>query len=82
MLGIQLLGTLATIGFVSLMCLLLIPALRLVIKMRVSQQEELIGLDRSEHGERADYLVDEQHTIERYPHEFRGQLERLTNKYN
>ena len=82
LLGIQLLGTLATIGFVSLMCLLLIPALRLVIKMRVSQQEELIGLDRSEHGERADYLVDEQHTIERYPHEFRGQLERLTNKYN
>ena len=50
--------------------------------MRVSQEEELIGLDRSEHGERADYLVDEQHTIERYPHEFRGQLERLTNKYN
>lgn len=79
--GIQILGTLATIVFVTILCLILIPLLKLVVKMRVDKKEELIGLDASEHGESADYLVEGvKHTIERYPNEFRGQLERLNNK--
>ncbi|MCP0887756.1 ammonium transporter [Ligilactobacillus sp. WILCCON 0076] len=81
---IQIVGTLATIVFVTVMCLILIPVLKLFIKMRVDEKEELAGLDFGEHGERVDYSIGEDtHTIERYPDEFRGQLAHFDkNRYD
>ncbi len=52
-LGIQLLTVVATIAFVFTVTFILAKVLDAVVGIRVSQPEEEVGLDLSEHGERA-----------------------------
>ncbi|KRL89099.1 ammonium transporter [Lactobacillus kalixensis] len=52
---VQVGGTLLTIIFVGIMTTIIVLSLQKVIPIRVSKEEELIGLDLAEHGEQADY---------------------------
>ncbi|CAM3070634.1 ammonium transporter [Lactiplantibacillus plajomi] len=78
--GLQLLATVFTIIFTTVMCALIIVVLRRVVKMRVDKDEEALGLDQGEHGEVADYTIPmskELNAIQQHSDEFRGQLSQL-----
>lgn len=55
--GIQLLAIGATMGYSLVVTTVLLKVLDLVMGLRVSEEEELVGLDASQHGERA-YLLE------------------------
>lgn len=81
--GLQLLATIFTIGFTTIVCIVIIVLLKRVIRMRVDEQEEELGLDQGEHGEVADYTVQMSHdltSIQHHSDEFRGQLAQLLDK--
>ena len=81
LLGIQILGTVATIVFVTVMASIIIFLMKKVISMLVSQADETAGLDFSLHGEKADYLVGAHfEDLSQYGKEFRGQLSRFNKK--
>jgi len=78
--GLQVLATVFTIAFTTGLCMLIIVALKRVVKMRVDVDEEKLGLDQGEHGEVADYTVSMSSQLtefERHSDEFKGQLSRL-----
>ncbi|TPR24509.1 ammonium transporter [Apilactobacillus micheneri] len=86
MVFIQLIATFGTIIFVVIACSIIISLLRLVMPMRVTKQEEMRGLDQSEHGENADYTVsindrafNKNKDIEVNANEFKGQVGHLNN---
>ena len=54
----QLIGTIFTIGFVGIATSMIVFLLKKIIPIRVTREDELMGLDLAEHGERADYGVD------------------------
>jgi len=84
LLGLQLLATAFTIGFTTLMCIVIIVILKRLVKMRVDVKEEKLGLDQGEHGEVADYTVpisSELTELDRHQDEFKGQLSRLLNNH-
>ncbi|MFD1319172.1 ammonium transporter [Loigolactobacillus zhaoyuanensis] len=81
LLGMQLLGTVLTIIFVAVMCVVLISLLRLVVPMRVAAAEEDLGLDQGEHGESVDYLVKNDRDFRNYRAEFKGQMARLQHHH-
>lgn len=82
--GIQLIGTFATIAIVSIVGTLIILGLRLVVRMRVDEAEEVQGLDMGEHGEAVDYTIHlseeidafktDSGDVQTFPDEFKGQL--------
>ncbi|MCC7667335.1 ammonium transporter [Liquorilactobacillus satsumensis] len=77
---VQLVGTLFTIVFVTVVVCIIVVAMKLFVKIRVDEKEELVGLDQGEHGEFADYTVAPKLTdIEKYGEEFQGQLAHLNN---
>lgn len=78
---IQLIATVATIAFVSIMVCVIVVVLKRVVKMRVSQSEEQIGLDIAEHGETVDYGIALDADVHKYQHEFQGQLARLNQRH-
>ena len=53
----QLIGVGATMGYSFVMTFAILKVLDLVLGLRVSEEDEVIGLDASQHGERA-YLLD------------------------
>lgn len=80
--GLQLLATGFTIVFTAVLCSVIIVLLRRVVRMRVDEREEALGLDQGEHGEDADYTVSMSHelvNIQHHSDEFRGQLSQLMN---
>ncbi|RRK11250.1 ammonium transporter [Lactiplantibacillus garii] len=80
--GLQLLATAFTIIFTAVVCSVIIVLLRRVVKMRVDEREEALGLDQGEHGEVADYTVPmskELSDIQHHSDEFKGQLSQLMN---
>ncbi|AVK64327.1 ammonia permease [Lactobacillus sp. CBA3606] len=82
--GLQVLATVATIGFTTVMCVVIIVILKRLIKMRVDVAEEKLGLDQGEHGEVADYTVpisSELTDIQVHQNEFQGQLARLLDRH-
>lgn len=80
LLGVQLLGTAATIIFVSVVVSLALYVLKHLIKMRVDMTEEISGLDEGEHGEYVDYTATmPAKDVERYSGEFKGQLAHLNH---
>ncbi|MFT8811806.1 MAG: ammonia permease, partial [Liquorilactobacillus satsumensis] len=69
-----------TIVFVTVVVCIIVVAMKLFVKIRVDEKEELVGLDQGEHGEFADYRVAPKLTdIEKYGEEFQGQLAHLNN---
>lgn len=80
--GVQLLATIVTIIFVSVMVIVIVTALKAITPMRVSETEERVGLDLGEHGERADYTVARNSEIIEYQTEFKGQLAKLNDHVN
>ncbi len=88
-LGIQLVATISTIIFVTIITTLIIKFLSLFINMRVNKESEQIGLDQAIHGENVDYTINlsknfakyEDH-LEKHPEEFQGQLAHLENPKN
>jgi|GEM_PF-2945777 Ammonia permease len=81
LLGIQLLGTVISILFTSVVVAIIIVVLKKFMAMRVSQEDETAGLDLSLHGEKADYLIDSHfRDVSDYQEEFRGQLSRFNKK--
>ena len=54
----QVLGTVFTIVFVGVMTTAIVLPLKKFIPIRVSREEELMGLDLAEHGEQADYGIE------------------------
>ncbi|BAP86684.1 ammonia permease [Paucilactobacillus hokkaidonensis JCM 18461] len=79
--GVQLLATVVTIIFVSVMVAIIVVALKAVVPMRVTEVEELEGLDIGEHGEQVDYTVGRDSEINDYQKEFTGQLAKLNNQF-
>ncbi|MFD0896680.1 ammonium transporter [Loigolactobacillus binensis] len=77
LLGAQLLGTVATIVFVAVVCCVVISLLRVIVPMRVDAAEEELGLDQGEHGESVDYSVKNDQDFRNYQTEFKGQMARL-----
>ncbi len=71
--GVQIAGTLVTIILVAVMATLITIILRRFIPIRVTEQDEAIGLDLSEHGEVAEDSGDASDVL-RYPDEFLGQM--------
>jgi Amt family ammonium transporter len=53
----QVIGVVATMGYSFIMTFVILKVLDMVLGLRVSEDEEIQGLDASEHGERA-YLLD------------------------
>lgn len=53
----QIIGVAVTMGYSFVMTFIILKVLDMVMGLRVSEQDELIGLDASQHGERA-YLLD------------------------
>ncbi|MNV74457.1 Ammonium transporter NrgA [compost metagenome] len=49
-LGVQVLGVVGTFVFVAVMSFICLYIIKLVIGLRVTEEEELMGLDISEHG--------------------------------
>lgn len=81
LLGIQLLGTVISILFTSVVVAIILVILKKFMAMRVSQEDETAGLDFSLHGEKADYLIDSHfRDVSDYQEEFRGQLSRFNKK--
>jgi Amt family ammonium transporter len=81
-LGLQLVGTLFTIIYVTIVASLIILILKPFIKMRVAKEAEIVGMDQAEHGEFADFTVaDELNSsdVSKYSKEFQGQLAHLNN---
>ena len=77
---IQIGGTLFTIIFVTIVASILIVILKLFMKIRVEESDEITGLDQSEHGEIADYTVSTTSSdVQKYGQEFQGQLAHLNN---
>jgi Amt family ammonium transporter len=56
-LGIQLVAVGATMGYSFVVTIVLLKVLDLVMGLRVTEEDELVGLDASQHGERA-YLLE------------------------
>ena len=54
----QILGILFTIIFVGIMTTIIVLLLKKIIPIRVSKEDELMGLDLAEHGEQADYGIE------------------------
>ncbi|MCL8495178.1 ammonium transporter [Apilactobacillus sp. F1] len=82
----QIIATLVTVIFVAVACAIIISLLKLVMPMRVTEEEEKAGLDIVEHGEAADYMVsygetgkDHSKDIEVNADEFKGQINHLDN---
>ncbi|CUS25460.1 ammonium transporter [Paucilactobacillus oligofermentans DSM 15707 = LMG 22743] len=82
LLGTQLFATGFTVVFVAIMVTIITLGLKKMTVMRVSKQEERIGLDFSEHGERADYTISEtvDSEVDTFRKEFQGQLAQLNNR--
>jgi Amt family ammonium transporter len=53
----QLIGVVATLGYSFVMTFVILKVLDVVMGLRVKEEDELVGLDASQHGERA-YLLD------------------------
>jgi Amt family ammonium transporter len=53
----QLIGVGATLGYSLVMTYVILKVLDLVMGLRVNEEEELVGIDASQHGERA-YILD------------------------
>jgi Amt family ammonium transporter len=53
----QLIGVAATIGYSGIATFVILKVLDLTMGLRVNEEDELLGLDASQHGERA-YLLD------------------------
>lgn len=49
-LGVQVLGVIGTFAFVAVLSFIILYVMKLVIGIRVTEEEELMGLDISEHG--------------------------------
>lgn len=82
LLGVQIVGTLATIAFVCVAGTVIVVGLKAIMKMRVDAQEELSGLDTGEHGEYVDYTATlPANDVERYQQEFKGQLAHLNQHH-
>jgi Amt family ammonium transporter len=56
--GTQLIGVLATIGYAALVTFILLKVLDALMGLRVKEEEEVIGLDHTQHKESAYTLVD------------------------
>lgn len=77
---IQIVGTLFTIVFVTVVASILVFILKLFMKIRVEEDAEITGLDQAEHGENADYTVATSSSdVQKYGQEFQGQLAHLNN---
>lgn len=72
--GIQVAGTLVTIILVAVVATVIILILRRFMPMRVTEQDEKIGLDIAEHGEVAESTSNDHGDVLRYPDEFLGQM--------
>jgi Amt family ammonium transporter len=86
LLGIQLFATLITILFVAILTSIIILFLKMFMPMRVDHKSEVLGLDRTEHGEDADYTVEisdnlDERKRDMYIHsdEFKGQFAQLNS---
>ncbi|MCK8624952.1 ammonium transporter [Apilactobacillus sp. M161] len=86
LLGIQLFATLITILFVAILTSIIILFLKMFMQMRVDHKSEVLGLDRTEHGEDADYTVEisdnlDERKRDMYIHsdEFKGQFAQLNS---
>ncbi|MNI90944.1 Ammonium transporter NrgA [compost metagenome] len=49
-LGVQVLGVVGSFAFVAILSFIFLYIIKLVIGLRVTEEEELMGLDISEHG--------------------------------
>ncbi|MHA0857935.1 ammonium transporter [Paenibacillus sp. CMAA1364] len=49
-LGVQILGVVGTFGFVLVISLIILGTMKVVMGLRVTEEEEMMGLDISEHG--------------------------------
>lgn len=79
--GIQLLGTVATIIYVVVIAGVLIWILKIFLPIRVSAADETAGLDLSLHGERIDSAGRPDFAdLSKYQDEFQGQLSRWQKK--
>ncbi|MCK8607067.1 ammonium transporter [Apilactobacillus ozensis] len=86
LLGVQTFATVLTILFVAIFTAIIILFLKLFMPMRVNHKDEVVGLDRSEHGEDADYTVEisdgiDERKRDMYLHsdEFQGQFAQLNS---
>ncbi|MGV0168506.1 ammonium transporter [Furfurilactobacillus sp. WILCCON 0119] len=77
LLGVQTVATVVTMLMVAVTSGLLIWGLRRFIPMRVSAQDERIGLDESEHGERVETTDPYASHLLQHQEDFAGQLARL-----
>ena len=82
----QIIATLCTVIFVSVAGFIIIKVLGHFMPMRVSKADEERGLDITEHGEAADYMVsygekglEHGRDIEYNADEFKGQINQLNN---
>lgn len=82
----QIIATLCTVIFVSVAGFIIIKVLGHFMPMRVSKADEERGLDITEHGEAADYMVsygekglEHSRDIEYNADEFKGQINQLNN---
>ncbi|KOA19370.1 ammonium transporter NrgA [Clostridium homopropionicum DSM 5847] len=53
LLGVQLIAIIATVAFAAIVTFIILKVMSLFIKIRVSEEEEQVGLDVSEHAEEA-----------------------------
>lgn len=62
-LGVQLLGVVSVFAMVFIVMLIVFSILKAVVGIRVSEEEEVLGLDLSEHGNEAypDFLSESEH---------------------
>jgi len=62
-LGIQALGVISVFAFVFVIALIMFSILKATVGLRVSEEEEVLGLDLSEHGNEAypDFLSESEH---------------------
>lgn len=78
---IQVLGTVCTIIFVIILSTILVVCCKKLVKMRVTSEEELIGLDKVEHNEKVDsYVKSDASDVRKYRAEFRGQLSKFEKR--
>ena len=71
-LGNQLVAVGATMAYSFVVTFVILKVLDMVMGLRVSEEEEIVGLDVSQHGERA-YLLDGGAPLRRHP----GRLDRV-----
>ncbi|MNJ80836.1 Ammonium transporter NrgA [compost metagenome] len=48
--GVQALGVIGTFAFVAVLSFLVLGAMKMLMGLRVTEEEEMMGLDISEHG--------------------------------